>query len=63
MTQKDYNIKVGMRELVIYQTETGGWEARYEKLPGYCARGATKEEAIENIKRAITIYNPCRCED
>jgi len=51
-----------MRELILYQNEQGQWEAEYTRLPGYRARGATREEAVAAIKRAIQLYAPCRCE-
>ncbi len=52
-----------MREFIVYQDNDGTWYAECRELPGYRARGATKEEAIEKIKAALLIFYPCRCED
>jgi len=52
-----------MRELVVYETDQGLWEATYERLPGFRAQGQTREEALDRIKAAIRVYDPCRCED
>lgn len=52
-----------MREFIIYQDNEGQWVAECLELPGYRARAATKEEAVEKIKAALLIYHPCKCED
>ena len=52
-----------MRELVVYETEDGQWEATYDRLPGFRAQGRNREEALQRLKDAIRIYDPCRCED
>ncbi len=52
-----------MRELVVYETEDGHWEATYDKLPGFRAQGRNRDEALQRLQEAIRIYDPCRCED
>jgi predicted RNase H-like HicB family nuclease len=45
-----------MREAVIYLGEDGYWVAECPSLPGCISQGKTKEEAIANIKEAISCY-------
>lgn len=45
-----------MRQVVIYPGEDGYWVAECPSLPGCISQGKTKEEAIDNIKEAITGY-------
>jgi len=52
-----------MREFIIYQNEDGTWSAECRELPGYRAKGSTKEEAIEKIKSALLVFYPCKCEE
>ena len=52
-----------MREFEVYQDDDGQWVAECREIPGYRARGATQQEAIEKIKAVLLIYYPCRCED
>lgn len=52
-----------MRDLIIYQVDDGLWIAESTEIPGYKAKGKTREEAIEKIRAALLIYNPCSCED
>lgn len=52
-----------MRELIIYQDNFGLWIAESQEIPGYRAKGATREEAMEKLKTALLLYNPCKCED
>jgi predicted RNase H-like HicB family nuclease len=51
-----------MRKLIIYQDDDGFWIAECKELPGYRAKGRTREEVAEKIKFALLTYNPCRCE-
>jgi len=48
-----------MKELVLQQEPDGTWLATCDRLPGFVARGRTEQEAIENIKRALSLYFPC----
>jgi predicted RNase H-like HicB family nuclease len=48
-----------MKELTIYKEADGTWAATCDKIPGYIAKGKTQQEAILNIKRAISLYFPC----
>ena len=45
-----------MRQVVIYPGEDGYWVAECPSLPGCISQGRTKEEAIANVKEAITGY-------
>ena len=45
-----------MRQVFIYSGEDGHWVAECPSLPGCISQGATKEEAITNIKEAIDGY-------
>ena len=45
-----------MREAVIYRGEDGYWVAECPSLPGCISQGKTKQEAIANIKDAISCY-------
>lgn len=43
-------------DVVIERDETGAFIADVPVLPGCHSWGATKEEAIENVKEAIALY-------
>lgn len=45
-----------MRQVVIYPGEDRGWVAECPSLPGCVSQGATREEAVANIKEAIEGY-------
>ncbi len=42
-----------MRAVVLSRGEDGQWVAECPSLPGCISEGATKEEAITNVKEAI----------
>ena len=45
------------RLLVVFQTDEDGWEvASCPTLPGCHSQGRTREEALENIREAISGY-------
>ncbi len=52
-----------MRQVIIYPGEDGYWVAECPSLPGCISQGATKEEAIRNIKEAIQGYIEALSED
>jgi predicted RNase H-like HicB family nuclease len=52
-----------MRDFILYEDNSGEWVAECREIPGYRARGRTKEEAIEKIKAALLVFYPCKCED
>lgn len=52
-----------MRDLIIYQVDDNLWIAESGEIPGYRGKGKTREEAIEKIRAALLIYNPCKCEE
>ena len=42
-----------MRQVLLYPGEDGYWVAECPSLPGCVSQGATKEEAIANVREAI----------
>jgi predicted RNase H-like HicB family nuclease len=45
-----------MRQVMIYPGEDGYYIAEVPSLPGCISQGATKEEAVINIREAIQGY-------
>ena len=45
-----------MRQVIIYPGEDGYYIAEVPSLPGCISQGATKEDAIANIREAIRGY-------
>lgn len=45
-----------MRQVLIRPGEDGYWVAECPSLPGCVSQGATREEAIRNVKEAIEGY-------
>jgi len=45
-----------MRQVIIYPGEDGYWVVECPSLPGCISQGATKDEAVANIKEAIRGY-------
>lgn len=45
-----------MREVVVYKGEDNYWVAECPSLPGCISQGKTREDAIKNIKEAISCY-------
>jgi predicted RNase H-like HicB family nuclease len=45
-----------MRQVLIYPGMDGYWVAECPSLPGCVSQGTSREEAIENIREAITVY-------
>ena len=45
-----------MRQVIIYPGEDGYWVAECPSLPGCISQGATREEAVKNIREAIVLY-------
>jgi predicted RNase H-like HicB family nuclease len=45
-----------MRQVVIYPGDDGYWVAECPSLPGCISQGATREEAIVNVRMAIQEY-------
>lgn len=52
-----------MRQVLVYPGEDGYYVAECPSLPGCISQGTTKEEAIKNIKDAITEYELVLRED
>jgi predicted RNase H-like HicB family nuclease len=44
------------RVIVEYDPETKSYAASCPELPGCCTAGDTEEEALENVKEAISLY-------
>ncbi len=51
-----------MRHVIIYPGETGFYVAECPSLPGCISQGASKQEALENIKEAIQAYSEALAE-
>ncbi len=45
-----------MRQVLIYPGEDGFWVAECPSLQGCISQGATKHEALVNIREAIELY-------
>ncbi|HEY9692505.1 MAG TPA: type II toxin-antitoxin system HicB family antitoxin [Oculatellaceae cyanobacterium] len=45
-----------MRQVMMYRDEDGYWIVECPSLKGCVSQGKTKEEALANIKEAITGY-------
>ncbi len=45
-----------MRQVIIYPGEDGFWVAECPSLAGCVSQGATRSEAIVNIREAIEAY-------
>jgi predicted RNase H-like HicB family nuclease len=45
-----------MRQVVIFPGEDGSWVAECPSLPGCVSQGATREDALTNIREAIDGY-------
>ena len=52
-----------MRQIILYPGENGFWVVECPSLPGCVSQGKTKEEAITNIKEAISGYIAALKED
>ncbi len=45
--------------VILNEEEEGGFSVECPELPGCVSQGETEEEAIKNIKEAITAYMEC----
>ena len=45
-----------MRQVVLFPGEDGFWVAEVPSLPGCVSQGASKDEALQNIREAIELY-------
>lgn len=45
-----------MRQVIIFPGEDGFWVAECPSLPGCVSQGATRQEAVANIREAIEGY-------
>lgn len=52
-----------MRQVIIYPGEDGYWVAECPSLPGCISQGASKEQAVVNIREAIKLYIAALDED
>lgn len=48
-----------MRQIALIQEPDGSWRAACAEIPGYLARGETRQDALRAMKRALTLYYPC----
>ncbi|MEP6987212.1 MAG: type II toxin-antitoxin system HicB family antitoxin [Chloroflexota bacterium] len=44
------------RQVLLYTDEDGIWIAEVPSLPGCGSEGATREEALEQVKEAIDVW-------
>jgi predicted RNase H-like HicB family nuclease len=44
------------RRVLLHPIEDGWWLAEVPSLPGCNTQGATREEALANVKQAIALY-------
>ncbi len=49
-------------EVVLFKTEEG-YAVTCPALPGCWSQGATRDDALENIADAITLYLECKLEE
>ena len=53
-----------MRQVLLYpDPEDGGWVALVPSLPGCISEGDTRDEALRNIREAITLVEEVMRED
>ena len=52
-----------MRQVLLYPGDDGYWVAECPSLPGCISQGRTKEEAVINIREAISAYIAALNED
>lgn len=45
-----------MRQVILIPDETGGYVVEVPSLPGCYSQGETEEEALANIREAITLH-------
>ncbi|HEX8681896.1 MAG TPA: type II toxin-antitoxin system HicB family antitoxin [Ardenticatenaceae bacterium] len=45
-----------MRKVVLHPIEDGWWMAEVPSLPGCATQGATRDEALTNVREAIESY-------
>ena len=45
-----------MRQVLLYQDEDGVWIAEVPSLPGCHSDGITRQEALDNVQEAITLW-------
>ena len=48
-----------MKDFIVYQDDNGKWVVTSERIPGFSAKGASQEEALEKMKQAMKVYYPC----
>ncbi len=49
-------------EVTLIESDEG-WAVWCDQMPGCCSQGATREEALANIREAITEYLTARKEE
>jgi predicted RNase H-like HicB family nuclease len=45
-----------MRQVLIYPGDDGFWVADCPSLPGCVSQGPSRDEAVTNVKEAISVY-------
>jgi predicted RNase H-like HicB family nuclease len=49
-------VECNMRQVIVYRDEDGYWVVECPSLKGCISQGKTKEEALRNIREAISGY-------
>jgi predicted RNase H-like HicB family nuclease len=49
--------------ITLDRDEDGVWIAECPSIPGCVSQGATKQEAIENVKEAVALCHEVRAEE
>jgi predicted RNase H-like HicB family nuclease len=53
---QDNKDESSMRQVLIYPGEDGFWVAECPSLPGCVSQGESREDAVRNIREAISLY-------
>jgi predicted RNase H-like HicB family nuclease len=48
-----------MKQLELSRDDDGTWVVTCEKVPGLVIKGNSQVEAIEKMKKALSMYFPC----
>ncbi|NDJ79135.1 MAG: type II toxin-antitoxin system HicB family antitoxin [Chloroflexi bacterium] len=54
---------IDSRQVILHPEPTGGYSVTVPSLPGCFSEGATREEALANIREAIQLHIECMLED
>jgi len=54
MARQPYDLP--MRQAIVYQDEDGAWIAEIPSFPGCHSDGATRDEAVANLREAMKLW-------